>query len=250
MSLSRTVVCLKWGDMYGPEYVNRLFAMVRRNVEVPVRFVCFTDDPTGLGEGIEIKPLPDFPEPAYKYARYCSAWRKLALFDSAKTGLEGRVLFLDLDIVILRSLEPLLQGDAPFMMLENWYQPGKGQASVMRFDGDVMQPVLARYLVDPIAVLEEYVTEQEYVWANAVQGASFFDSGVCLSFKKHVMHSGLKRFTKAPYAIPESASVVVFHGRPNPHEAIRGEWGKPMPSLKRWWKGLKPCHWIEGYWRE
>ncbi len=250
MSFSRTVVCLKWGDMYGPEYVNRLFAMLSRNVASPVRFVCFTEDAAGLRDGIEIKPLPDFPEPPYKYARYCSAWRKLALFDIEKFGLEGRVLFLDLDIVILRSLEPLLQGSAPFMMLENWYQPGKGQASVMRFDGNIMQPVLARYLADPIAVLENYVTEQEYIWANAVLHAAFFDERLCLSFKKHVMHSGLKRFSSSPYEVPDLASMLVFHGRPNPPEAIKGEWGKPMLAVKRWWKGLKPCPWIEDYWRE
>lgn len=250
MNVSRTVVCLKWGDMYGPEYVNRLFAMVSRNVDSPVRFVCFTEDATGLRDDIEIKALPDFPEPPYKYARYCSAWRKLALFDAAKLGLEGRVLFLDLDIVILRSIEPLFEGAAPFMMLENWYQPGKGQASVMRFDGDSMKPVLTRYLADPIAVLEEFVTEQEYIWAKAISGASFFDDRLCLSFKKHVMHSGLMRFSSRHYETPKGASMLVFHGRPNPPDAIRGEWGKPMPRLKRWWKGLKPCPWIAEYWRE
>lgn len=63
MNVSRTVVCLKWGDMYGPEYVNRLFAMVSRNVDSPVRFVCFTEDATGLRDDIEIKALPDFPDP-------------------------------------------------------------------------------------------------------------------------------------------------------------------------------------------
>lgn len=250
MSQSLTIVCLKWGDLYGPEYVNRLFAMVSRNLSSSFRFVCFTDDAEGIRPEVEIKPLPEFPEPAYQYARYCSAWRKLALFDCDATGLAGRILFLDLDIVILRSLDTLFEGDAPFMMLENWYQPGNGQASVMRFDNDAMKPLLERYLADPIAVLERYVTEQEYIWSNAVAGANFFETGVCLSFKKHVMHSGLKRFTKAPYAVPDSASIIVFHGRPNPPEAIKGEWGKSMLAPKRWWKGLKPCPWIEDYWRE
>ena len=42
------VVCMKWGTMYGPEYVNNLYHMVKRNLTPPFRFVCFTDN----GEGI------------------------------------------------------------------------------------------------------------------------------------------------------------------------------------------------------
>lgn len=250
MTQPRTVACLKWGEMYGPEYVNRLYAMVRRNLKGDFRFVCFTENSEGLRSEVEIKPLPVFPEPPYEYARYCSAWRKLALFDATGEGLSGRILFLDLDLVIIRSLEPFFHGDAPFMMLENWYQPGKGQASLMRFDGDSMKFLLDRYLADPFAVLDRYVTEQEYIWSNALADARFFDAGLCVSFKKHVMHSGIARFSSSPYGFPEEASVVVFHGRPNPPDALRGEWGKPMFALKRWWKGLKPCPWIADYWTE
>jgi hypothetical protein len=28
----RNVICMKWGTKYGPEYVNRLYAMVRRHL--------------------------------------------------------------------------------------------------------------------------------------------------------------------------------------------------------------------------
>ena len=40
----QTVICLKWGDRYGPEYVNRLYRGVRANTDRPLRFVCITDD--------------------------------------------------------------------------------------------------------------------------------------------------------------------------------------------------------------
>ena len=29
---ARTVLCMKWGTKYGPEYVNRLYGMVRRHL--------------------------------------------------------------------------------------------------------------------------------------------------------------------------------------------------------------------------
>lgn len=214
-----------------------------------------TDDASQLRAEIDALPLPEFPEPAWEYARFCSAWRKLALFDASKFGLTGRILFLDLDLVILRSLEPFFRAPSAFAMLENWYQPGNGQASIMCFDGDTMKPLLSHYLSHSEQVLEQYVTEQAYISQNAknVIGAGehlFFDRSLCVSFKKHVMRHGVERFSKQPYSLPSNANVVVFHGRPNPPDALRGDWGKPMPFVKRWWKGLRPCPWIADYWRE
>lgn len=248
--MTRTVVCFKWGTMYGPEYVNTLYAMVRRNVEGAFRFVCLTDDSNGLRDEIDAQPLPDFPEPPWEYARYCSAWRKLALFDASRLGLSGRILFLDLDVVVMGSLMPFFDTNGHFKMIENWYQPGKGQASAMCFDGDTMKPLLARYLDNPIAVLDRFQTEQEYISESVDRSTAFFEARLAKSFKKHVMHQGVARFSSKAYDIPKGAHLLVFHGRPNPPDAITGDWGKEMNALKRWWKGLKPSPWIADYWRQ
>ena len=42
------IICLKHGNKYGPEYVNTLESMVRRNCTMSFEFVCFTDDPKGI----------------------------------------------------------------------------------------------------------------------------------------------------------------------------------------------------------
>ena len=44
----RHIVCMKWGTKYGPEYVNRLYAMVRRHLRGDFHFVCLTDDAKGI----------------------------------------------------------------------------------------------------------------------------------------------------------------------------------------------------------
>ena len=44
----RHVICMKWGTKYGPEYVNRLYAMVRRHLSGPFNFVCLTDNAAGI----------------------------------------------------------------------------------------------------------------------------------------------------------------------------------------------------------
>ena len=47
------VICIKWGTLYGPEFVNKLYSMVKRNLSLEFRFVCMTDDTTGIDEHIE-----------------------------------------------------------------------------------------------------------------------------------------------------------------------------------------------------
>ena len=49
----RFVICMKWGTKYGPEYVNRLYGMVSRHLHGAFRFVCFTDDTTGIRPEVE-----------------------------------------------------------------------------------------------------------------------------------------------------------------------------------------------------
>jgi len=44
----RIVLCMKWGTKYGPEYVNRLYGMVRRHLKGDFRFVCLTDRSDGV----------------------------------------------------------------------------------------------------------------------------------------------------------------------------------------------------------
>lgn len=45
--LDKNVICIKWGDKFGSEYVNSLYKMVEKKLTIPHRFVCFTDNPEG-----------------------------------------------------------------------------------------------------------------------------------------------------------------------------------------------------------
>ena len=44
----KLVLCMKWGTVYGPEYVNILYAMVARNITGEFKVVCFTDNSAGI----------------------------------------------------------------------------------------------------------------------------------------------------------------------------------------------------------
>lgn len=46
------VVCVKYGTKYGADYVNKLFAGVRKNLKISHVFTCFTDNSEGLDNQI------------------------------------------------------------------------------------------------------------------------------------------------------------------------------------------------------
>lgn len=110
-----TVICMKWGDKFGPEYVNRLYSMVSRNLTLPFKFVCFTDNGAGINRNVEIRPLPDMALPDGKER----GWRKLSTFRD-DIGLSGRVLFLDLDTVIVGNIDDYFTLDGDFCLMAHW----------------------------------------------------------------------------------------------------------------------------------
>lgn len=107
-----TVACL-WvrGEYpYTVEYVRRLLAMTRRFCARPFRFVCLTDQPDALPAGVE-------PIRITKLAGW-ALWSKLHVFNPA-LGLTGRLLFLDLDTLIVAPLDPIVDASTPFGLTED-----------------------------------------------------------------------------------------------------------------------------------
>ena len=77
----KQIICIKWGTKFGPEFVNRLHAMVARNITPPFRLYCFTDDGGGLHPDIAVRPLPEFDYQAPVNTR--GKWPKSRLWAKA-----------------------------------------------------------------------------------------------------------------------------------------------------------------------
>jgi hypothetical protein len=90
------IVCVKWGDKYSAEYVNKLYSMVLKNsCGQSINFYCYTDNPTGIRKEINIVEIK---------TDLTHWWLKLDLLKLFNTG--ENILF-DLDLVILNPLERL-----------------------------------------------------------------------------------------------------------------------------------------------
>lgn len=97
-----TVACV-WVRGHVPftaEYVFKLRSMVARHLPEEHRFVCLTD---------RAKELPGIETIPAQAPAGCKAWwAKLKLFDP-DLGLTGRVLYLDLDTLVVASLMPIVR---------------------------------------------------------------------------------------------------------------------------------------------
>ena len=85
-----TVLCVRFGNKYGREYVERLRNMVSRHLTVPYEFACLTDDHH------DIPGVRKIYQPNANYAR--GWWHKVHMFDST-LPLKGRILYLDLHVL-------------------------------------------------------------------------------------------------------------------------------------------------------
>lgn len=246
------VVCMKWGTKFKPEYVNNLYHMVKRHLTIPFRFICMTEVADGIEDGVEIRPLPDFKEPPPEYLKHCSAWRKIALFDEQVFDLTGKILFFDLDVVVIDNIDCFFNFSDKLAIQENWSQRNRliGQSSVFCFEIGKYTHLLEKYRQQQDEVLKNNRTEQLYITRELGEGNfDFFPDGWCKSFKFHCMPGGVLNSFMQPTKIPKDAKVIVFHGNPNPHDAIAGVWGTPVPWYKRFYKTVKPTAWIAEHWR-
>lgn len=114
-----SVVCVKWGTKYSAAYVNKLAASVLRHATratssstrqaVAVDFVCLTEDARGVGtDEVPVRCLP-------LEAGWRGWWNKLQVFSPhvAAQLQFPTCVFLDLDTVIVDSIDALLEWDAP-----------------------------------------------------------------------------------------------------------------------------------------
>lgn len=243
------VICLKWGDRYGSEYVNRLYAMVLRNTKRPLRFICITDDKTGLSNDIETRPMPEFDLPeTFRY----KGFRRMFLFKESLYDLKGKVLHLDVDLVLTGSIDDFFdyEPDAPYIVAENWTQPGKGigNMSVFRYEIGALTKIWNRFSADPIGMLQKYVNSQTFC-SRTLGEFPMYPLEWCIGFKQSLIPKWPLNFFVTPPPPAEHVKVVAFTGKPDMDDVIAGEW----PVKKAWkklYKHVRPAPWLEKIWNE
>jgi hypothetical protein len=268
--IKKQVICIRWGEKYGVDYVNRLYAMVARNITPPFDFYCITDNFDRLAPGIKPIALPDLGCEMPKVRK--GIWGKSRLWRPDLGGLSGPVLFMDLDLVVTGNLDGFFaHGDHDDVILtRNPNTPFErlGQTSLFRFPIGKLQPLRAEFLADPQKTAETYVFEQRFVTRRAPGGVTFWPRGWVAHFRWHCVRQFPLNFFLPPKLGP-GTKAVIFPGGLNPPDAIVGRWNVHTPVMGRLEHikaGLRgerdgslfrhirhfilPAKWVEDAWRE
>lgn len=251
---SANVVCMKWGDRYGPHWVNRLYAMVKRNTSWNIRFVCFTDDASGIRPEVECQDLPDvtFDRKLGKY------WPKLGLMKKDLGGLSGLTLFLDLDIVIIDSIDEFFSHPGRFCIIREWKDPhlGYGNSSIVRYVIGQEGYVLDKFYSTPgDVIVRDYDSKEQNFLSKAVEDVTFWPADWVVPFSLGCLPDNrFIRFFSVPKK-PATGKVIVFYGSITPDSALKGEHQRNKrvgdgvhirPTRRR----FRPARWIGDYWCE
>jgi hypothetical protein len=119
-----TVVTYLWagGRDYVPERVNTLYSMFARHCPSMDRFVCVTDDfgPELFSAGIDVVLTPPIALELSGYTtpmkpHFPSCYRRLYTFSEEAAAWGERLFQTDIDCVVTRSMEPLLDRAEDFV---------------------------------------------------------------------------------------------------------------------------------------
>lgn len=234
------VVCLKWGTKYSSMYVNILYSMVKRNLTLPYRFVCFTDDKNGINPEIECKPILPTCNNTTGW------WHKLSFFSEKIDDLTGTILFLDLDVVIVDNIDEFFTHPGNFcIMLDKGYTNSKiYNSSVFRMEIGKYNYIYNDYIADHKNIIRRLAGDQNFI-TEKISDAILWPDIWCQSYKYNICGNGHKYAT-----LSEGMKIIIFHGHPNPDEAILG-WPSPPPKELgiKFHQRYKPCSWIQDYWK-
>lgn len=207
------VCVLKRGGDYTPEYVHKLFSMISRNYTGDFSFICMTDE---LTEKVQIQD-PRFCVLKLEY-NYPGWWSKFEIFK-----IFGKVIYFDLDTVILKSIDELANNVMTLKKNEfiglKTFNPRKELNPELKFNSGIMgwngdcSFILSNFDYPSMAQSEKYDGDEGwigellrlkertiYYWQDLVPGI--------YGYKRHCLRR-----------VPSDTKIVCFYKHPRPHEA-------------------------------
>lgn len=202
-----TAVCVWAGDRYGPEYVARLRRELTNRVTGTLDLVCFTDRPRDPIAGVEFREMPVME---FKPDRLW--WYKIYIF-SEQSGLAGDCIYFDLDVMILRPIDEMLNFNADFVILQDFNRAFRknypvSNSSIIKWRHELYRGLWTNFLSDIGAITTKYRGDQDYITAAVGYNRTWWPASWACSFKWEWLMT-------PEYMDP---MVLVFHGEPKPED--------------------------------
>lgn len=226
MQLPRSV------EQYGAQHVNILYRSVQRNTTVPHRFICVTDDPSGLDSGIEVVDLWDY----CKYLGGC--YNRLYIFSPDIEDLLGpRFIAIDLDCVITSNIDHILNRTEDFVINEYDIEANRHATHQYYNGGIIMMNAGARdevwYDFDPSTtpdLLQSRKDRIELVGSDQAWISHRLGPGESTFTKRDGVYDYRKLDNRK--ILPSDAAIVMFPGKRDPlTEYTKAPW------IREHWRG-------------
>jgi hypothetical protein len=225
------VVCLKYGDKYSAEYVNKLYNSVKRNLTIPFEFVCYTEDKQGIDPAIRIEPIP--------LLSGVTGWWYKPMFFNPELGLNGTILFFDLDVVVFQNIDNLFTYEPmKFCIIRDFNRHvirnyNKFNSSVFRLNTGMHSEVYTNFMKDPNIPIRMYHGDQDWIRIIVPDGTyEYWPDEWIQSYKWEMRNKpkfntkprGQRDFeTNGDPVVKNATSVAVFHGEPLMHNC-KDQW--------------------------
>lgn len=199
---------LRSSPEYDAGWVEKLKNAVARHLTVPHTFKCLSDVPVPC-ERVEMKE--DWP----------GWWAKIELFRPGV--ITGPSLYLDLDTVIVASIDHLAHFKYDFAMMRNLNAPYMPGSAVMWFGKPPSSDVYDRFRKDPhnsimafnSALDGCYVGDQAFIWETYHRKVPYLSDDVKGAIRSYRRHCKM--------GIPPGCSIVAFGGKKKPNN-VPDDW--------------------------
>lgn len=211
-----TVVTWKWNcpgyrSTFEAVHVNSLRDQFRRHLATPHRFVCVTDDPTGVQcETIPIWPSPlKTPIDPKKPNCYVRLW---AFSQEARELFGDRFVSVDLDAVVTGPLGPLLNRPEDFVIWGYTHPTTPYNGSMWLMSAGARAHVWDRF--DPARTPDE-ARRAGFGGSDQAVMSLFLGPGEARWGTEDGVY-GYRNHLRRDPSLPRNARLVFFHGRLKP----------------------------------
>lgn len=208
------------GDFfYTDKHVHIHKNMLERNITIPFKYVCITDEPV---EGIECVPLWDI------CTDLGGCYNRLYVYSKDMKDILGeRFMYTDLDVVITSNIDHIVGRTEDFVI--NSYKPLQTDVKyAQKYNGGmILMDAGARSHVwddfDPYLsphFIEKKTLERQCIGSDQAWASLMLDNEALFTEE-----DGVYEMRQAGRELPENACMVFFAGRRDPSEC-NYEWVK------------------------
>lgn len=198
-------------DIFTPEWADKLYRGIARNMREPFRFVCLVDQEYEFQEPIDAIPF---------LGNYRNMW---CLLEALRPDIdENQKLFMGLDTIIRGDITHIANYSPDFAMTRDPYYQKTRCSGVMSFNNKTAGPIWEQFVHDSnrddFKMSGKWVSDMIWLDKNIPECPLIQDifPDQIQSYKVDIVRDGKSL---------EDARIVYFHGIPKPHE-MSDDWVK------------------------